>query len=167
MATRLEHVVLIILLAWAVLASALAAHNYLRAEALSAELSSLRGELMNVNSTLAELRKRVIWVDVVIDYGNGTLEWHNYTLLPRGSTVFKALLFVASNVEYKHGKWGVYVTSINGVSEKIMSKSEGYSWMWYIYERDKGEWALGPVAADKYELPDGAIIKWAYVHWKF
>jgi len=158
---------LIALLVWAVLASALAAYNYLRAETLSMEINSLKGELRNVNSTYAKLRERIIHIDIAIDYGNGTLEWHNHTLLPKGSTVLKALLIVASEVVYKRGKWGVYITSINGVSERILSKSEGYSWMWYIYDGSKGEWILGPVAADKYELPDGAIIKWAYVHWRF
>jgi len=158
---------LIALLAWAVAASALAALNYSKVENLTSELSSLRAALTQTESELRSLRARVIIVNIAIDYGNGTVVWFNSTPLPLGSTVLKALLAVASRVEYTYGAWGAYVTSIDGVAEKILAANEGYSWLWYIYDAGQGKWVLGPVAADQQVLKDGDTVMWRFEHWKF
>jgi len=163
----LKDALLLALLAWAVAASAAAAVQYTRAEGLASELSALHAALSARESELRSLRAKVILVNVALDYGNGTVKWFNSTPLPVGSTVLKALLAVAGRVEYTYGKWGAYVTSIDGVSEKILSKSEGYSWLWHIYDASQRKWVLGPVAADQYVLKDGDTVMWRYEHWKF
>ncbi|MEM0226382.1 MAG: DUF4430 domain-containing protein [Thermofilaceae archaeon] len=163
----LGDVLLVVLLAWAVLASALAAFAYMRAENLSSELTALRAALTETESELRALRARVVLVNIAIDYGNGTVRWFNSTPLPTGSTVLKALLAVASRVEYTYGAWGAYVTSIDGVAEKILAANEGYSWLWYIYETGQRKWVLGPVAADQQVLKDGDTVMWRFEHWKF
>ncbi len=163
----LERVLMVVLLVWAVSASSLAAYNYLRAERLASDISSLSAALGAAESELRDLRARVVIVNVGIDYGNGTVRWFNSTPLPKGATVLKALLLVANRVEYTYGSWGAYVASIDGVAEKKIAPNEGYSWLWYIYDREKGAWILGPVASDQYELPDGSTVKWIYEHWKF
>ena len=164
---KVETVLIAAFLVWAVATSGIAAHSYLRITQLEVEISSLRAALSQSESELRELRSRVVVVNIAIDYGNGTVRWFNETPLPRGATVLKALLMVAGRVEYEYGAWGAYVKSVDGVAEKLISKSEGYSWLWYIYDREKGEWVMGPIAADAYELKEGATIKWAYEHWKF
>lgn len=118
-------------------------------------------------STLCQSGQKegLISVSIGIDYGNGTISWHNDTVIPKGSNLLSATVLVAK-VEYKTSSFGAYVTSINGLAEKIVSKNEGYSWMWYIYDREKGELVLGKVAADKYQLRDGDIVVWKYKHWK-
>lgn len=160
-------VLLIALLAWAVLASALAAFNYTKVESLSSELSSLRAALTETETELRSLRARVILVNVAIDYGNGTVRWLNSTPLPSGSTVLKALLLTASKVEYVYGAWGAYVKSVDGVAEVILSANEGYSWLWYIYDAGQRKWVLGPVAADQHILREGDTVMWRYEHWRF
>lgn len=158
---------LVALLLWAVAASAIAALQYMKAEELASEVSSLRSSLSATESELRSLRARIIVVNVAIDYGNGTVKWFNETPLPSGASVLKALLAVASRVEYKYGSWGAYVTSVNGVAEAVVSQSEGYSWLWYIYDGSQRKWVRGPVAADQYVLKDGDTVMWRYEHWKF
>ncbi len=161
----LERALLVVLLVWAVAASAAAAYMYQRAEGLRAELSSAKAALSATESELRSLRARIVLVNVAIDYGNGTVKWFNSTPLPQGATVLTALLCTASRVEYVYYAYGAYVKSVDGVEEKIISKSEGYSWLWYIFKG--GKWELGPVAADAYKLSDGDTIMWRYEHWKF
>lgn len=163
----LERVLMVVLLVWAVSAGGLAAYNYLRAERLASDISSLSAALSVTESELRNLRARVVIINICIDYGNGTVRWFNSTPLPKGATVLKALLLVANRVEYTYGSWGAYVTSIDGVVEKVIAPNEGYSWLWYIYDKEKGAWILGPVASDQYELSDGSTVKWIYEHWKF
>ncbi|MEZ0346746.1 MAG: DUF4430 domain-containing protein [Infirmifilum sp.] len=152
MSSKNQQLVLVILLIWALIASAAASYLYLENEYLNREISAIGTKYVKVN--------------IGINYGNGTIAWYNQTLLPKGATALTALLTVA-RVEYKIGTWGAYVTSVNGVAEKILSNNEGYSWMWYRYASDKGKLVQGEVAADKYKLTEGETIVWSYEHWKF
>jgi hypothetical protein len=147
-----SQILLLVLLIWALIATSIASYLYLENQSLSRELSVIGNKYVRVN--------------IGIVYGNGTRTWYNGTLLPRGATALTALVTVA-RVEYKLGSWGAYVTSVNGVQENIISKSEGYSWMWYRYDPNKGELVPGEVASDKYKLADGDVIVWSYEHWKF
>lgn len=162
---ELEKLLLVLLLAWAVVASVIAANTYWQAEELRSELSSAKAALSSAESELRSLRARVVLINVAIDYGNGTVKWFNFTPLPQGATVLTALLCTASRVEYTYGAHGAYVNSVDGVEERIVSKNEGYSWLWYIFE--DGRWEMGVVAADAYRLSDGDTIMWRYEHWKF
>jgi len=145
-------VLLLVLLIWAIVATSVASYLYLENSYLRREVGSLGG--------------KVILVNVGIDYGNGTLVWFNNTPLPRGSTALTALVSVAQ-VEYKLSPMGAYVTSVNSVQEKIVSQSEGYSWMWYRFDEAKRALVVGEVAADRYKLASGETIVWRYEHWKF
>lgn len=162
---ELEKLLLAVLLAWAVAASAVAAYVYQQAEGLRSELSSARAALSSTESELRSLRARIVLVNVAIDYGNGTVKWFNSTPLPQGATVLTALLCTASRVDYTYGVYGAYVKSVDGVEERILSANEGYSWLWYIFKG--GKWEIGPVAADAFKLSDGDTVMWKYEHWKF
>uniref|UniRef100_A0A7C3WTF6 DUF4430 domain-containing protein n=1 Tax=Thermofilum pendens TaxID=2269 RepID=A0A7C3WTF6_THEPE len=152
---RVERLLVLVLLLWAVAATSAASLLYVENGGLKRELEARERLLGNL-----------VLVSVGIDYGNGTVVWYNETLLPRGATPLSALVAVAV-VEYKVSSMGAYVTSVNGVEEKILSKSEGYSWLWYILDRERGQLVLGPVAADRYKLVSGDVILWRYEHWKF
>ena len=152
---KAEMLLVLLLIAWAVVATSAASLLYI-------ENGSLRRELEAREKLLGNL----VLVNLGIDYGNGTVVWYNDTLLPRGATPLSALVAVAT-VEYKVSGMGAYITSVNGVEEKILSKSEGYSWLWYIFDRERGQLVLGPVAADRYKLASGDVILWRYEHWKF
>ncbi len=141
-----------ILLVWSLLATSLAAYYY--------------NEYSTIKKLYDSLTSKTIVVNIGIDYGNGTLQWFNSTVLPAGATVLSALTSV-SQVEYIYGEYGAYVTAVNNVKENIISKREGYSWLWYIYNVTSGNLEMGPVAADKYVLANGDTIVWKYTHWRF
>lgn len=113
---------------------------------------------------------------LIINYGNGiSAPYCKYVKVrqvsfnltaPLGVTLFNATLAMAK-VTYRKGVYGIYITSINGVKERILSSKEGYSWLWYILDRTTGRFVLGPVACDKYVIKEGDVIMWKYSHWKF
>ncbi len=163
---RVSRILLVVLLVWAVASTGFAAKLYMENTALKSSLARLEAQLAEARGEVESVKARTVTVDIAIDYGNGTIVWHNGTVLPRGATVLTALVAVA-HVEYKVGKYGAYVVAVDGVRERLLSKNEGYSWMWYIYDYAKKKWALGQVAADKYMLRDGDVIMWKYAHWKY
>ncbi|HDI74663.1 MAG: hypothetical protein DRJ52_02330 [Thermoprotei archaeon] len=140
------------ILVWALVASSLTAYYWL--------------EYSKYKRLYESLSVKVIVVNIGVDYGNGTVAWYNKTVLPAGSTVLSALVQVAK-VEYKVFPYGAYVVSVNGVSERMLSKNEGYSWIWYIYDKKKGKMTIGPTAADKYQLSNNDIVLWRYQHWSY
>jgi len=178
---NVQRVLLIVLLIWSIISTSTTVYYYIELEnsrrayrRLCEEVESLHGELEKLGIKIKEwedlysrLKAKVIVVNIGIDYGNNTCVWYNNTLLPVGSTVLSATIQVAT-VEYKLGAWGAYVTSINGVKERIITPGkEGYSWIWLFYNTTSGKLEWGPVAADRYKLSDGDIIVWKYSYWKF
>jgi len=129
-----------------ILASSLAAYYYI-------EYTNYKNLYVE---TLIELQKyeNSIFIDLLIDYGNGTMEWHNRTRVPIGSSLLNATQAIAE-VEYTIGTYGVFVTKINGVG----GESNAY-WLWYFWNGTGWEW--GPVACDAYTLRNGEIISWLY-----
>ncbi len=141
------------LLCWAVAASALAGYYYIR--------------YVGVREAY-ETALAYVSVSLCIDYGNGTVEWHNGTLMPVGSTLFNLTQHVAWNLSYYEGPYGIYITCINRVCERIVEPGhEGYSWIWYYWDEDTKTWVWGPVACDKHVLYNGEVLMWRYEHWSF
>jgi len=142
------------LLCWAIAASAIAAYYYV-------------GYLEMREAY--ETAKAYVAVSLCIDYGNGTVEWHNGTLMPAGSTLFNLTEHVTWNFSYT--VWpgmGVYVTCINSVCERIITPGhEGYSWIWYYWDPEAKAWVWGPVACDRHVLYNGEVLAWRYEHWSF
>ena len=141
------------LLCWAIAATALAAYYYV----------AYLGMREAYETALA-----YVSVDICIDYGNGTVEWHNGTLMPAGSTLFDLTKKITWNLSYVEGVYGIYITCINGVCERILEPGkEGYSWIWYYWDADARQWVWGPVACDKHVLYNGEVLAWRYEHWSF
>jgi len=98
-----------------------------------------------------------IFIDLLIDYGNGTREWYNHTRVLIGSSLLNATEAVV-DVEYNIGTYGAFVTKINGVG----GEPNAY-WLWYFWNGTGWEW--GPVACDLYTLRNGEIISWVYTRY--
>jgi len=101
----------------------------------------------------SKYREALVTVDLYINYGNGTVEFHRVSLL--NATAFNALLEAGAEVEYKvYPGMGVLVTSINGVrnNETIAN----HWWLYYV------NGALAPLASDKYYLSPGDVVTWNY-----
>lgn len=149
--SKLERIAIAVLLSWALTATILAA-------SFGIEVQVLR----------KKLEKRLIHVTVAINYGNGTIEWHNNTPAFLGFTVYDVLILVA-DVRATQGAYGVYVYAINGVYSTNQS-----AWMFAMKERPGipawftvDGWVYPSVSCDKVEVRDGDVIVWVYLGSKY
>lgn len=114
-------------------------------------------------------------VSICIDYGNETVEWHNETVVPAGSSLFQLTQEVAT-VDRKYdplAKPGhIFIEAINdmeGCASDYFDKgySDGYAWRWYYWDGSGQKWVVGPVGCDAWMLKDGDIYKWSFDYWRF
>lgn len=109
---------------------------------------------------LKEYESCVIRVNICIDYygWNGTIIWHNNTIVPLGCNLFEATKKVVTvNATYWPAFNSHFVDAINGVW-----RNQTYFWMWYRWDNATKTWIYGNVGPDLYILSDGEIIKWRY-----
>jgi hypothetical protein len=138
------------------------------------ELLSDYYELFNVLS-MRELGGLVteavtLTVSVCIDYENKTMEWHNETSMPAGSTLFQLTQEIAeiNYTYYLETKPGhIRLTAINDEKEYSIGYSEGWSWIWCYWDNEKQEWIQGPVGCDAWMLKTGGIYRWSFEHWSW
>jgi hypothetical protein len=78
------------------------------------------------NTLLSELEGVALEVNLLIDYGNDSMVWHNKTFLPIGTTLLNITSKVSSSVECIGSDKGVFVNGIDGVGTKIVKK--GHCW---------------------------------------
>jgi len=102
---------------------------------------------------LGELADFTALVDIMIDYGNGTIVWYNETRIQTGADLMEST-GLACDIEYQTSDFGSYITKINGVEQ-----DSAHFWLWNYYEEG---WQMGPVGADQYSLHDGDIVGWTY-----
>ncbi|MHA1616939.1 MAG: hypothetical protein ACTSX9_06530 [Candidatus Njordarchaeales archaeon] len=108
----------------------------------------------------------IIYVDIGINYGNGTLIWCNNTKVLRGTSAFEALLIVADSVNATIGAYGVYVRGINGVNEY-----DSVAWLYAIYNREVpvwqrvGKWIYPSISADQLILKENDVVVWVFLNW--
>jgi hypothetical protein len=125
--------------------------------------------IRELSKTVSEIT--TLTVNLCINYGNGTAEWHNETVIPAGSSLFQLTQNVAAvNFTYdalmKPGH--IRVTSINDKKEYTnytVSYSEGAAWLWSYWNDDEQEWVFGPVGCDAWMLKDGGTYKWNFEYW--
>ncbi len=147
--TKLHNFLIIILLIWAISATILAFtyyQKYIETEKLH--------------------RGQIIYVDIGINYGNGTLIWFNSTRLLAGASAYQALLLVANNVNASEGVYGVYIHGINNVNEY-----DDVYWFYAIYNRSVptwvkvGEWIYPSIASNNLILQDKDIVVWVFFNY--
>jgi len=103
-----------------------------------------------------DLEALTMQVSILVDYGNGSREWHNNTRVPIGISLLNATLMVA-RVNYTLGEWGAFVNAINNVG----GEPSRY-WIWYYWSQSASRWEMGPVASDAYILHHGNMLSWVY-----
>lgn len=109
-------------------------------------------------------------VSVCIDYGNGTIEWHNETTASPGSSLFHLTQKIATiNYTYyplmKPGH--ILVNSVNDKKAYTIGYSEGWTWIWYYWDGNKQDWISGPVGCDAWMLKNDGLYKWKFEHWSW
>ena len=105
---------------------------------------------------LEECQNYVLHVNICIDYGNGTLVWHNNTIVPVGCTLLNATKIVAEVTATQYD-WGYSVDAINGVHS-----NSTHFWIWYHWDNETKDWKYGEVASDQYVLSDEETVRWRY-----
>lgn len=126
------------LLVWAIMASLVSAYYY-----------------YSYNDLYTKTRKETILVNLGINYGNGTIQWHNQTEARSGDTLLDITLQVAE-VYYETSAYGAFVKAINGVSQPTTK-----SWIWWTWTQQSG-WESGPVGCDAYVLGDNEVVYWYF-----
>jgi hypothetical protein len=116
------------------------------------ELESLVGETVTIR------------VNLCIDYGNSTREWHNVSTSP-GITLFDLTQQVAQ-IEYDYyptmQPGHVLMKTINGVAP---SPAEWKYWLWYYWDENSNQWVFGQVGCDAWTLRDNGTYRWIYKVW--
>jgi hypothetical protein len=110
------------------------------------------------SKTLLELQRYepYMFVNLLINYGNGSQVWHNSTLVSRQADLLNATRIVAE-VGYTLGQWGAFVTHINDVGG-----DPNTFWVYYAWNSTSTSWDYGLVPADLYILQEGEILSWTY-----
>lgn len=140
-----------ILLCWAITASFLAGFLWMHRP-------------LTDNDTQRSIQR--IKVDVLINYGNTTLIWHNETHLIKGMSVYETLLLVADNVNATRGTSGYYIEGINGVSE-----DDNHGWVFAIHGRtgEAGktvdDWYFPGKSADGVTLEQNDKVAFLFYNW--
>lgn len=124
------------------------------------------GLYLETRATFEQLKSLAIDVNVLLDYGNQTMNWHNQTVIA-GSTAFEALLAATKKVEYKTSTYGVFVSSIDGVSNVVETPSSGRAWLWYWWNVTSSKWTDLLRASDAYILKPGDCIAWRYESYSY
>ncbi len=115
-------------------------------DALLEDIESLQGSLDDLT----------IQISMKIDYGNGTVVWHNETRVPLNANLLTATKII-SEIEYSMGEFGAFIEEIDGVGG-----DPGTYWLWNYYDRDSGKWEFGLVASDAWVLHNEDVVSWVY-----
>ena len=158
---RTQQILFVILVIWIITTTTLTLYYYQETK----RLQKVCEELSKVKE---EYEKSLIFVNVLINYGNGTIVWYNNTILLRGATVFDAIRRVAK-VNWTKGAYGVFIKAIDGV---VGNTTHG--WVFAIYNRKEKSWGMSTevnkwvypgVSVDKILLKNGDIIGFLYYNW--
>jgi len=123
-------------------------------------------QYLETRGAFQELKSLVIDVNVLMNYGNGTQDWNNETVVA-GSTAFDALLTVTTNVEYQTTAYGVFVTSIDRVKNVAETPASGRAWLWYYWNVTTLKWTDLLRASDAYVLRPNDSIAWRYESYSY
>jgi hypothetical protein len=144
------------LVVWSSAATLTAAYYY-------TQYNETRGAFEQWKSIVAD-------TSILIDYGNGTANWHNETVIA-GSTAFDALLTVTKNVKYDMSANGAYVKSINGLLESVEAQTPtsmtGHSWFFYYWSSTGSNWTKSSKGADQYILKPNDSTAWRFEHYSY
>lgn len=149
--SRFLAVLVLVLAIWAIVASSVAVYYY-------SEYVKTTSLLESLEASLESLEASTVKVNVIIDYGNNTVqEFRDIILDVKGATALNALMAVAK-VEYTVYPFGVFVDSINGVENSM----ELNCWWLYSVEKPDGEVISPEVGADQYKISNGDVVVWRY-----
>jgi hypothetical protein len=120
------------------------------------------GQLSNLWSRYLSLKPAsgsLYAADVLIDFGNGTREWHNNTQVQPGWNMYVETVVLSSGdlqAQWYPQYQEHLVTGIDGVSD-----SQTMSWFLWTYN-GTASWRTAQVGADDLPVYNGSVFAWTY-----
>jgi hypothetical protein len=103
----------------------------------------------------------MIAANVLISYGNGTIQWYNETAIPSSWNAYALTMYLAKcNVQAKFYGSPLnehFVTAINGVGNQ-----GSQSWSIWVFCQRANAWAYSQVGIDMIPLSNGQTLAWSY-----
>jgi hypothetical protein len=127
------------LICWALLASLSAGYYWLRYNDLAERIGGV-----------------LIYVDIGVDYGNGTRDYYNNTKTLTGETLFDVTKRVC-NVTYGTSAYGTEITSING-----LRKEGSFGWTYLAWNDMNSTWAIVLEGVDSHLVANNETYLWYY-----
>lgn len=124
---------------WALIGSFLAGYYYLQYNDISTRVAGA-----------------LIFVDVGVDYGNGTRVFNNDTKTITGATLFDVTK-QTFNVTYQVGLYGTEITSIDNVA-----KAGSYGWTYWVWNGTGSSWEIVWENADSHKVTNEETYVWYY-----
>lgn len=123
------------------------------------------GFTMRVADGMMVQEQNTVAVNIGINYGNSTIQWHNGTVVPFGQFLLNATMMVAT-VEFMNypgflgpGLPGAFVTSINGVRQ---NPAANLYWTYWVYNPQARQYEMTQVGSGSYALSSDQTIQWYY-----
>jgi hypothetical protein len=101
----------------------------------------------------------IVTVNIGIDYGAGTVEWHNNTSVAHGENLLNATKRVAAVEFSSYPGMGAFVTSINGQKQ---NPAASLYWTFWVYNSQSHQYEMPPVGASAYSLASDQTVQWYY-----
>ena len=119
----------------------------------------------NSTKTGPAINTNVMYVDTLVNYGNGTGIWYNETNVPIGSTFYSLTLRIANgNVgSVDEPPLGHFITGINGVTSNGVGSNCSICWGIWIYCTNANAWMYSFFGADSLKPNNGDVLAW-YIH---
>ena len=150
--TRALYTIIVVLLAAMLISSTFAAFYLFQYDRAQNSANAYLSELKGVQPTQL--------VDVLLDFGNGTLAWHNDTVVPTGANAYVATVIASRgivNATYYPPPYAEHlVTGIDNVQN-----TQDRSWFVWTYD-ETAAWQAAQVGADDLAASNGSIFAWTY-----
>ncbi len=120
---------------------------------------------VNTVQAITVKQEGTVVVNLGINYGNGTIQWHNATLVSSGEYLLNATMQVAV-VDFMNfpgftgpGLPGAFVTGINGVNQ---NPAANLYWTYWVYNAQTQLYEMMLVGAGSYAITSDQTIQWYY-----
>ena len=117
------------------------------------------------DDTIESLDKISFSVDILFNYGNGTLVWHNGTRLPMGVNFYNVTVLVSDgrlDATYYPEYQSHFILSINGVGVGDDPDKLYWAWIAWFFDQELGEWMHYDVSVDMVYPKEGDTLAWYF-----
>lgn len=114
---------------------------------------------MSTADAVAVSQPLTVTVNIGINYGSGSVEWHNGTIVPYGQDLLNATMQIAAVESVNYAGLGAFVTGIKGVRQ---DPAANLYWTYWVYNPETEQYEMPQVGASSYALTSDQTIQWYY-----